>query len=94
MELRDDLAVKRTVLANQRTLLAFINTAMALLISGISLIKLFQADFTYKLGWTLSLLSLVLLVLGLLNYVKHQKTISVIYKNGNHSNQFAGEADD
>jgi putative membrane protein len=40
--LRDVLAIDRTRLANERTLLAWLRTAIMLLVSGVTLIKLFE----------------------------------------------------
>jgi putative membrane protein len=40
--LRDVLAIERTKLANERTLLAWLRTALMLLVSGVTLIKLFE----------------------------------------------------
>ncbi len=39
--LRDHLALDRTILANERTLLAYLRTALFLVVSGVSLVKLF-----------------------------------------------------
>jgi len=43
--LRDVLAIDRTRLANERTLLAWLRTAIMLVVSGVTLIKLFQSVF-------------------------------------------------
>ena len=40
--LRDHLAIDRTRLANERTLLAWLRTALMMLVSGITLLKLFE----------------------------------------------------
>lgn len=42
--LRDYLALDRTMLANERTLLSYLRTAIMLLISGITIIKLFAGN--------------------------------------------------
>lgn len=38
--LRDDLAWRRTALANERTLLAYLRTALALVVAGVSAVQL------------------------------------------------------
>jgi putative membrane protein len=40
--LRDHLAIDRTRLANERTLLSWLRTALMMLVSGITLLKLFE----------------------------------------------------
>ena len=42
--LRDELAMDRTRLANERTFLAYTRTAIMLLLSGVTLMKLFPHD--------------------------------------------------
>jgi len=46
--LRDVLAIDRTRLANERTLLAWARTALMLLVSGVTLIKLFPGDMVMQ----------------------------------------------
>ena len=42
--LRDALAIDRTRLANERTLLAWLRTGLMLVVSGVTLIKLFEGQ--------------------------------------------------
>jgi putative membrane protein len=42
--LRDYLAAERTHLANERTLLAYTRTAIFVLVSGLTFLKLFETD--------------------------------------------------
>jgi putative membrane protein len=51
--LRDDLAWRRTALANERTLLAYARTALALMAAGATVIKFFEG-----LPWTLAGISM------------------------------------
>lgn len=48
--LRDELAIDRTRLANERTMLAWLRTALMLLVSGITLLKLFEGNGLMELG--------------------------------------------
>ena len=56
--LRDMLAIDRTRLANERTLLAWVRTALMLIVSGITIIKLFEGL------WLMELLGSVLIPVG------------------------------
>lgn len=80
MDLRDELAVQRTILANQRTLLTFFNAALALLISGVTLIKLVPGDFIYWLGWAFIVSSALMFSIGVKNFCSHKRTIEAAYK--------------
>lgn len=50
LTLNDYLAIDRTELANERTLLAYGRTAIALLITGVSAIKFFEAWWIWTVG--------------------------------------------
>lgn len=63
--LRDALAIDRTRLANERTLLAWLRTALMMLVSGITLLKLFEGQLIMEaLGALLIPLSLITAALG------------------------------
>lgn len=69
--LRDYLALDRTVLANERTLLAYLRTAIMLLISGITIIKLFEESaFMVGFGAVLIPLSIVVAALGYIRFCR------------------------
>ena len=46
LELRDELAIDRTLLANERTLLAYLRSAVALVLAGVSIMH-----FSPEEGW-------------------------------------------
>lgn len=76
---RDQLAKDRTILANQRTLLAFIRTAIMLFASGITFIKIFSKDPALLiLGWTFLPVSVVVLLLGLILFIRVNRRIKDI----------------
>jgi len=79
MDLRDELAVRRTVLANQRTLLAFFNASLALMITGLTLIKFFSGDFIFWAGWAFIPAGASLLVFGTRNFFIHKQKIENAY---------------
>ena len=62
-EVRDRLALERTLLANERTLLAYVRTALAM-VGGGGVLQLGGHDWTSKLGWLLILLGSVTLGFG------------------------------
>jgi putative membrane protein len=74
--LRDYLALDRTHLANERTLLAYIRTALMMLISGITLIKLFQGQATVVFsGYLMFSVSLIVLGIGAWRFFKMRRRI-------------------
>jgi putative membrane protein len=60
--LRDRLALDRTKLANERTLLAYLRTALVLVLSGITIIKLFQIEGGVRSKGMIVLASILLVV--------------------------------
>jgi len=70
LTLRDYLAVDRTIAANERTLLGYIRTAMALLVTGASLVTFFDAEALHVAGWALGLASLPLAGFGGWKFVR------------------------
>jgi len=66
--LRDRLALDRTKLANERTLLAYFRTALVLILSGITIIKLFEIEKATK-DTGMMLLAGALLVVGIVTAV-------------------------
>ena len=74
--LRDVLAIDRTRLANERTLLAWVRTAVMLLVSGMTLLKLFSGVWLLEaLGVVLIPVALVSVALGLHRYLQTRKLI-------------------
>lgn len=62
-EVRDRLALERTLLANERTLLAYVRTALAM-VGGGGVLQLGNHDWTSKLGWVLIVLGSATLAFG------------------------------
>ena len=79
--IRDYLAIQRTSLANVRTLLSYIRTSLYFLVSGTALIKVEDLENIKEFGYLSFLISLIILILGFLNYFKIKKRI----KSGNYS---------
>ena len=82
--LRDVLAVDRTRLANERTLLAWLRTALMELVSGITLIKLFEGMMMAELvGFALLPLGLVTAIYGVRRFFHVRSLIERSDRNGN-----------
>jgi putative membrane protein len=73
--LRERLALQRTILANQSTLLSFLRTSMYFLIAGLSIRNLLQIENGVIIETLLFTLSIIILIIGVLNYFKHKKSI-------------------
>ena len=73
--LREKLALQRTILANQTTFLSFLRTSMYFLIAGLSVKNLLEIENSLLIQSGLFIVSFVILVLGVVNYFKHKKSI-------------------
>ncbi len=73
--LRERLALQRTALANQATFLAFLRTALYFLIAGLSVQNVLKIDNSGLIAIALLLLSLLILVLGIANFIIHKKAV-------------------
>jgi uncharacterized membrane protein YidH (DUF202 family) len=62
------LAVARTELANRRTLLAYLNTGIALFVSGAGLLKLGDSMWLETLGIIFMPASLIVVAIGIVDY--------------------------
>ena len=68
--LRENLALQRTILANQSTFLSFLRTSMYFLVAGLSINNIFQLEngaLVYQIMFYS--VSLVILVFGIFNYL-------------------------
>lgn len=73
---RDFLARQRTKLANDRTLLSYIRTSLYFIVSGTALIKVNDLENVKELGYFSFLISLVLLVLGFINFFRLKRKLN------------------
>ncbi|WP_419908463.1 DUF202 domain-containing protein [Hoeflea sp.] len=62
------LAIVRTELANRRTLLSYLNTSIALFVSGAGLLRLSGSAWLEWIGIALMPVSLVVAVIGIVDY--------------------------
>ena len=77
--LREKLALQRTILANQTTLLAFLRTSMYFLVAGVSLNNLTTVEYGHIIETIFIGISVILILIGLLNYFAHKKRIAKSY---------------
>jgi putative membrane protein len=79
LDLRECLALERTTLANERTFLSYARTAVMILITGITVFKIFP-DYliVFILGWAAILISVVLFFVGLKKYARRFRSIALI----------------
>lgn len=76
--LRDQLAIDRTRLANERTLLSWLRTALMMLVSGITMLKLFEGVLVMEIiGGVLVPLSLIAAVWGARRYLRTRSAIEI-----------------
>ena len=73
--LRERLALQRTILANQSTFLSFLRTSMYFLIAGLSLKNVLKIDNSIVIEIVLFSFSGIILLIGIVNYFKHKKSI-------------------
>ena len=77
LRLTDVLALDRTVLANERTLLAYLRTTIMLVISSVSLLKLFPDSRSAVItGLALVPLSIIVAGLGLQRYYRLSRALT------------------
>ncbi len=75
MDIREKLAVDRTILANERTLLAYVRTALGFIITGAAIVKFVTHSYAVVFSCGLILLGVLILILGLSRYFKVHKDI-------------------
>jgi putative membrane protein len=73
--LRERLAIERTSMAIDTTLLAFIRTSLYFSIAGISLNKFFSIRYGVFIEISFWIASLVILVLGVINFSKQKRRL-------------------
>lgn len=87
--LREKLALQRTILANQSSFLAFLRTSMYFLVAGISINNLTSTRFGNLIEIVFIIISAIILLVGIFNYFKHQKSIAESQKHiGNYKMEY------
>jgi len=73
--LRENLALQRTILANQTTFLSFLRTSMYFLVAGLSIKNLLQVEGSIYYQVVFYLISAGILIFGTVNYFRHKSKI-------------------
>lgn len=81
--LTDQLAVARTILANERTFLSYQRTALTLAVSGISFIHFFDNLIIAIIGWIFIPAALITMALGIKRYRNMKKCVIKLEDNNN-----------
>lgn len=81
-EVRDFLALDRTVLANERTFLAYIRTFMGLVASGVGLMLIFETSIFMVFGIVCIVAGFFALAFGLRRFFLVRRKIFLAYKTG------------
>ncbi len=76
--LRDELAIDRTLLANENTLLAYLRSALTLVIAGITFIHFFSESWLLWLGIALIPLGLGVGLFGGWRFRRMQRSIDIV----------------
>ncbi|HEU4564299.1 MAG TPA: DUF202 domain-containing protein [Gemmatimonadaceae bacterium] len=75
LPLRDELALDRTVLANERTLLSYARTALGLLGAGAAALQLFESEVVSILGWSFIVIAAAVTIVGIAGYLRMREKI-------------------
>jgi len=74
-DIRDHLAVDRTVLANERTLLAYVRTALGFVVLGLTFLHFFEESGSRITAWTLLGVGGVVLLTGVIRFVRMKREL-------------------
>ncbi|HMV08436.1 MAG TPA: DUF202 domain-containing protein [Cyclobacteriaceae bacterium] len=83
--LREHLAIERTRLANETTLLAYIRTGLYFLVAGSTLGQIVETTFWSIAGTPLIVVGILIMVAGVIRFLRIKKSIAMSRKNIGHS---------
>jgi putative membrane protein len=78
--LRDELAIDRTILANERTALSYLRGSMALIIAGLTFVHFIEFGLLRYIGMSLIPLGLIAGAIGVRRYRRMNQQIRAIRK--------------
>ena len=84
-EIRDQMAIQRTIFANERTLMAYLRTAVAFAGLGFAAIKLSNELYLEVAGFILLPLGFSLAIYSFIRYLHKQKLIKRHYEDYTHT---------
>lgn len=74
--LREELAIQRTILANQSTFLSFIRTGLYFMLGGLSLSNLLKMEDAALMEVIMFCIAALLVIIGSFNYMYQQRKIA------------------
>lgn len=93
--LREQLAVQRTIMANQTTFLSFLKTSMYFLVAGLSIRNLLKIDNGLAIEILLFAVSFFMFIFGTVNYfVQHKKIKASKVHIGNYQMEYLDSIDE
>jgi len=81
LNLNDQLAAIRSILASERTFLAYQRTALATLAAGLTLVQFFQNILFQIIGWLLVPIAILTVTIGFIRYRKTRRYIFQLEKD-------------
>ena len=90
--LRDELAIDRTILANERTLLAYLRGTLTLVIAGVTFLHFFDNGLLFYIGVICVPLGLATGIVGSLRYRRMDKRIRTARESGQNDKSETSEA--
>ncbi|NIP31967.1 MAG: DUF202 domain-containing protein [Candidatus Dadabacteria bacterium] len=78
--LRDELAIDRTLLANERTFLAYLRSSIALIIAGVSFIHFARSSWLEILGLVCVPVGVIILIIATFRYQRVKSNITSVRK--------------
>ena len=75
LNLTDQFAASRSILANERTFLSYQRTSITIFVAGVTLIRFFTFEWIEIVGWIFLPISLLTITLGIYRYQKMCKMI-------------------
>lgn len=94
VEIRDQMAIQRTIFANERTLMAYLRTSLAFAGGGFAAIKLSQHAYMELMGSTLMTIGLCLAIYSLYRYLLKQQLIKQQRKEYTHTSHQHAELEE
>jgi putative membrane protein len=76
--LRDELAIDRTLLANENTLLAYLRSALTLIIAGVTFIHFFAQSWLLWLGIAFVPMGVAVALFGIGRFRRMQRSINIV----------------
>ena len=74
-EIRDQMAIQRTIFASERTLMAYLRTAIAVIAGGFAAVKLSHLLYMEVIGVVMMVLGIMLAIYSYFRYLRKQKFI-------------------